>query len=300
VGEDLPDRPRYQRHPSLGVETVAYRGPLEHMPRHAHAEFQLTLYDGGPRRFNIARQEFTGGPRTAVIIQAGEPHSSWPTADPVVGLRTFYLDEGFVAEVAASLWGGGGGTVAFATPALAEAGTVARLAGAHRALDRGEPGADEAACLAVEWLVRRHARATGPARRLADAGGRIARARALLEDRAAETVTLAELAAAADLSRFHLIRLFRREYGLTPFAYQRQLRVERARAVLREGRSIAAAAAEAGFADQSHLGRAFRAAMGATPGEYRASYLRPGVSPPDGAPAGGPSGWPPSAPRRAR
>ena len=45
--------------------------------------------------------------------------------------------------------------------------------------------------------------------------------------------------------------------GLTP---------ERARAVLRAGRSLADAAAAAGFADQSHLGRSFRAVMGSTPG----------------------------------
>jgi len=46
VAEDAPPKPRYRRHPHLGIETVAYRGPLERMATHAHAQVQLTLYDG--------------------------------------------------------------------------------------------------------------------------------------------------------------------------------------------------------------------------------------------------------------
>ena len=98
--------------------------------------------------------------------------------------------------------------------------------------------------------------------------------REILDNRAAESIGLGELAAAAGLSRFHLIRVFQRRYGMTPFAYQRNQRIEKARALLRTGRSIADAAATAGF-DRSHLGRSFRAVMGSTQGEYRESYLHP-------------------------
>lgn len=273
MADDIPGKPRYRRHPHLGIETVAYRGPLERMPTHAHAEFQLTLYAGGPRRFKIAGHDFAGAPRTSIIIQAGEPHSSVPVADPVLALRTFYLAESTVAEVAASLWGGTG-TVAFRSPLVDDAELVMRLEAAHRALDHRTLEGEERICLALQRLVRRSATPTGPARRSTGADARMAKVRELLDDRAGENVGLDELAAAAGISRFHLIRVFQRRYGLTPFAYQRSRRIEKARAVLRTGRSIADAAAAAGFADQSHLGRSFRAVMGSTPGEYRASYLR--------------------------
>ncbi len=271
VDDDVPAQPRYQRHPQLGIETVAYRGPLQRMPTHAHAQHQLTLYDGGPRRFRVAGHDFGGAPRTAVIIQSGEPHGSVPVADPRVTLRTFYLDERLVAEVAASLWRGAG-TVAFRAPVIDDPRIVARLLAAHRALDRGDRGADERTYFALADLLRHQATPTGGAlpRRATDAG--LAAARELLADDLSGNVGLAELASAARMSRFHLIRAFHRRYGLTPFAYQRNLRVERARAVLRDGVSLADAAADAGFADRSHLGRWFRAVMGSTPGEYRASY----------------------------
>ncbi len=274
MADDVPEKPRYRRHPQLGIETVAYLGPLERMPTHAHAEFQLTLYAGGPRRFKVGGLDFAGAPSTSIIIQAGEPHSSVPVADPQLALRTFYLEESLVAEVAASLWGGKG-TVAFRAPRLDDVETLARLRTAHRALDHGEPEAEEKACVALQRLVRRHATPTGPPRRITGADARVATVREILDERAAESIGLGELAAAASLSRFHLIRVFHRRYGMTPFAYQRNRRIEKARAVLRTGRSIADAAAAAGFADRSHLGRSFRAVMGSTPGQYRQSYLSP-------------------------
>ncbi len=272
MADDIPGKPRYRRHPHLGIETVAYRGPLERMPTHAHAEFQLTLYAGGPRRFKVAGHDFAGAPRTSIIIQAGEPHSSVPVADPVLALRTFYLAESTLAEVAASLWGGKG-TVAFRNPLIDDAETVMRLQAAHRALDHRSLEGEEKVCVALQRLVRRNATPTGPARRITGADARVATVRQILDDRTAENVGLDELAAAAGVSRFHLIRVFHRRYGLTPFAYQRNRRIEKARAVLRTGKSIADAAAAAGFADQSHLGRSFRAVMGSTPGEYRESFL---------------------------
>jgi len=271
---DAPEKPRYQWHPRLGIETVAYHGPLEPMPTHAHAEYQLTLYDGAPRRFRVGRDSFAGPPRTSIIIQADAPHSSDPVDSPVLTLRTFYVPARLMAELAADLWHGTG-TAAFRRALLDDPRTVARLAQAHRALDRHQTEADETTCLALAQLVRRFAAPTGSPRAVAAADARIVRVRELLADRATETVTLDQLSAVAGLSRFHVIRLFRRKYGLTPFAYLRNQRVERARVALRAGLPIARAAAEAGFADQSHLGRCFRAAMGATPGDYRASYVHP-------------------------
>ena len=62
---------------------------------------------------------------------------------------------------------------------------------------------------------------------------------------------------------------------MPPHAYQTHRRVERARALLAAGETLSATAWLTGFADQSHLTRHFRRAVGVTPGAYRAA-----VSPP--------------------
>jgi AraC-like DNA-binding protein len=91
-------------------------------------------------------------------------------------------------------------------------------------------------------------------------------------DAAPEVPTsLTELAALSGVSRFQLLRGFAREVGTTPHAYLVQRRVRLVRRLLTAGRSPADAAVLAGFADQSHMTRAFVRQFGITPGRYRAA-----------------------------
>jgi AraC-like DNA-binding protein len=86
-------------------------------------------------------------------------------------------------------------------------------------------------------------------------------------------VSLAELASVAGVSRFQLLRGFKRELGITPHAYLIQRRACLARKLLANGLSPSAAAIEAGFADQSHMTRAFVRQFGITPGRYQAAII---------------------------
>ncbi len=93
-------------------------------------------------------------------------------------------------------------------------------------------------------------------------------ARRYLLERYDRCISLDELCAVANLSRFHLLRAFARRTGLPPHAYQTHVRVERAAMLLRGGTRPAIAAQLAGFADQSHFTRHFKRIMRTTPREY--------------------------------
>ncbi|MHB8253504.1 MAG: helix-turn-helix domain-containing protein [Acidiferrobacter sp.] len=89
-----------------------------------------------------------------------------------------------------------------------------------------------------------------------------------------KAVAIDELCAVANLSRFHLLHVFKKKYNVPPHAYQILLRVERARALLRAGVPLSDIAFSIGFADQSHFTRHFRQVMGTTPARY-AQTARP-------------------------
>lgn len=78
--------------------------------------------------------------------------------------------------------------------------------------------------------------------------------------------TLAEVASAACVSRFHFARQFRQRVGCSPMAYVMRLRLERAKEMLARGdQRIADTAAALGFYDQSHFTRTFRRVIGVSP-----------------------------------
>lgn len=102
--------------------------------------------------------------------------------------------------------------------------------------------------------------------------------RARIERDYARALRLDELALAAGCSPFHLLRAFRRRYGLTPRGYQERLRLARAQSLLRErATTITAIALELGYAHHSHFSAAFRRAFGQTPRAYR-DAREPGAS----------------------
>lgn len=97
------------------------------------------------------------------------------------------------------------------------------------------------------------------------------RVRDLLHDRFQDQkLRLGDLAKEASVHPVHLARTFRSCYGMSPGEYLRQLRIDWVAEKLRgSDLSLADLAVAAGFADQSHLSRAFKARIGWTPGAWR-------------------------------
>ncbi|MCF7751391.1 AraC family transcriptional regulator [Bacillus subtilis subsp. subtilis] len=92
---------------------------------------------------------------------------------------------------------------------------------------------------------------------------------AQLRTQLAHSPALADMAQEVGMSRYQLIRAFRRATGLTPHAWQMDQRIQQARLHLRDGQSLATVAHALGFADQSHFQRVFKSIAAATPGQYR-------------------------------
>lgn len=80
--------------------------------------------------------------------------------------------------------------------------------------------------------------------------------------------TLDEVAALMGMERTSALRRFKREIGATPHDYAMQQRLRRARRLLAAGDTPADVAYALGFADQSHLTRAFARQYGLPPGRY--------------------------------
>jgi AraC-like DNA-binding protein len=99
------------------------------------------------------------------------------------------------------------------------------------------------------------------------------RARDLADARYAESLTVADLARAAGLSKAHFSREFRRAFGESPHVYLLTRRLERAAAMLRmTDRSVADICIAVGLDSVGSFTASFRRTFGQTPTAYRAAF----------------------------
>lgn len=77
------------------------------------------------------------------------------------------------------------------------------------------------------------------------------------------------MAQAAAMSKYHFIRLFHRQFGITPHQYVLNCRINAARKYLETGLPSSHVAQLSGFADNSHLNRHFKRTFGMTPKQYQ-------------------------------
>jgi AraC family transcriptional regulator len=246
------------RVPGFALTETVY-GREENLPRHAHerAFFCLTVQGSYSER-TLRTGETAYAPWTAVFHPAGETHLTRMGAQGGrvlnVEVDPDRLDElrGLAPAPAASADLLGGELVWL----LARLRRAARGRDAATGLDGEALGVELLASVArasrrdarpPRWLVR-------VAERLADDG---------------PEPSVRDLAREAGVHPVHVARAFRRFHGVPPGTFRRRLRLRRACALLGKGASIADAAAQAGFADQSHLARALRSVLGETPSAFR-------------------------------
>ena len=84
-----------------------------------------------------------------------------------------------------------------------------------------------------------------------------------------KNISISDIANISGLSDFYLIHSFRKQYGITPHAYQIVMRINRAKELLKQGDNIASIATDLGFTDQSHFHRNFKKMVAATPKQYK-------------------------------
>lgn len=88
-----------------------------------------------------------------------------------------------------------------------------------------------------------------------------------------EEISLDQISKEAHLSKYHFLRMFRQQFGMTPHQYIINCRVNRAREALAAGKTLDDVVYEHGFSDLSHFNRRFKPVFGMTPRRYQQLLL---------------------------
>ena len=255
--------------PVGGVELFRawFAGPA--YAKHRHDTYAIGLTDRGVQVFDYRGAGRVSMPGQVVVLHPDEVHDGNAGTEAGFGYRIVYVEPGHMSEALRSLRGRPY-PLPFVREPVSENGVLAQAVRRAFAAPLDPLGADALIADLAEGLLA----GEGP-------GGRpepsrrvdavvIERARQFLDAERTRVVHSSELEAITGLTRYDLARQFRLMFGTSPHRYLLMRRLDLARRLILEARPLADVAGEAGFADQAHFTRVFKAAFGLTPARYRA------------------------------
>lgn len=240
-------------------------------PKHTHDAFCFgVMYDGAQDSVYGQKHRVTEA-GDVMLVNPGEVHDGLPLGDHGRSFRTIYIEPQLVRDAAREAGVAMTGNLEVA-PTAAQDYDLARIIHVlHKGYRDGEGrlGTDGLLVELLGKVVRRHG--TERVRPHFNAAAAVALAWQLLRDDPLTDHNLDDLAALCGLSKFHFLRSFKRAYGLSPYSFLTQCRLQRGLDQLRRGVSVTQAGLAAGFYDQSHFTRHFKKIYGTTPGALRLS-----------------------------
>jgi AraC-like DNA-binding protein len=251
-----------------GAEALHARFVSHRYAAHFHETWTIATVESGAASFTLGATRYMAPAPSVFFIPPGAVHTGEPASPGGYLYRVLYLhpqqdvDDGGPTVLAGQLVDSAARRVVVEDRHL-----TSRLAQIHRLLPLAGHALEQGEALASVVVTL-----TGIAPRQEPQRPNGQRIVTLAVDyiRAhwQDDFNLGDLSRATGASRYHLVRTFHRQMGLTPSVYRRALRIAEARNLLRRGERPADVATMCGFYDQSHLNRHFKLIVGVTPRQY--------------------------------
>lgn len=267
-----PERTKLWRLPQLGNPELLHATYIrQSFARHTHEGYAVGVIERGALGF-FYRGENLVAPSGAVnLANPDEPHTGHAAGETGWTYRMFYLDAEILQQATDEIAGRPVAMPFFQAGVIHDDALARLIHQTHHSLEQEDiPGLEKETRLLwmLTQLILRYADAPPALQAIGRERRAVRRVRDYIEAQYHEDLSINRLAAVANLSPFHFIRVFRNETGLPPHAFLVQVRVRKAKALLAQRCPIATAAFETGFVDQSHLTRHFKRIFGVTPGQY--------------------------------
>lgn len=231
-------------------------------PRHMHESYSIGLVHQGVNRFECAGTSWAARSDTLCVMNPDQVHSGEADNEGWRYTNLFLEPAALLSALgkeanASPIW--------FRQQVLDDPFAVARFKAMTEAC---APGSESMAaeCEFILLLSRLGRMAGGPSSQKETSGNAIMRVRDMLDSVCDRCITLAELAQVGDMSTFHLVRSFTKEFNISPYAYHMNRRLQLAQRMIEAGTFVAEATFATGFTDQAHFTRHFRRFLGITPG----------------------------------
>ncbi|HEX5653122.1 MAG TPA: AraC family transcriptional regulator [Chitinophagaceae bacterium] len=244
----------------FAIDFAGYQLSNHSFPRHFHDHYVIELVLAGADHFYCEGKMYTAGTDHLVLINPGEVHTGSTIEGVSLHYVSLYPGPQTLREVAECLGIYLPADFCFSQPVLSAATLAKRFRRFFQSFQKDGPQMEQEELFysCMSSLLQKTGREKAFLRGSHSRDPRVNLLVDYLRTHYKEDISLQQMAALVSLNPFHLVRLFHRCIGITPYEYLLITRIEQAKLLLRQGYQVQQAALAAGFYDSSHLYRLLR------------------------------------------
>lgn len=251
----------------VGIQRIEAFFSGEAYAPHRHDTYSIGYTIVGVQSFDYRGTRLDSTPGRVIVLHPDEIHNGEAGTEQGFHYRMLYIEPSMIREALCRP----ASALPFVRDAVLDDPRLFEIV--HSALSEMdavmEPIAlDGITAHLTDSLLANDASTIGSARNLIDTKA-VRLAREYLQANICRTVASRELELAAGQDRYELARQFRKAYGTSPYRYLTMRRLDKVRFDIAQGLTLADAAINAGFCDQAHMTRRFKANFGLSPGRWQ-------------------------------
>jgi AraC-like DNA-binding protein len=244
-------------------------------PRHSHDYYVICLIKRGRQSFTHKGTKYYTPPGGMILINPGAVHTGEPADEKGFEMLCLYPTTSHMQRAVFELTGRHQALPFFTEVRIDHPWIMDSVSALHKALtqETSPLECESRFTWTLAQLIKRYADIRFDERQPGQERKAVQQARCYIDEHFAQGINLAQLAEHVSLSPYYLLRVFRAEVGMPPYAYLESVRIRQAQRLIEAGNPLAEVAVEVGFSSQSHLTQRFKQIIGVTPGQY-AQQLR--------------------------
>ncbi|SHK68728.1 AraC family transcriptional regulator [Desulforamulus aeronauticus] len=257
----------------LKIEAYRFEGIMQKFPNHFHDYYVIGFIEKGQRYLLCQNQEYIINTGDITIFNPREPHTCEQVDGKTLDYRCINIQPDIMRQTVAEITGKEY-LPRFTQAVLYRSELAASLRELHLKITEEEPDfkKEELFLFLLEQLIQEYSD-TAPAPAAQEPTTEIKTVCDYLESNYAKTITLNYLSALTGLSKYHLLRSFTKQKGISPYSYLETIRIGNAKKLLEQGTPPIDVAFQTGFSDQSHFSNFFKKLIGLTPKQYMRIFV---------------------------
>ncbi|WP_294663123.1 AraC family transcriptional regulator [uncultured Fusobacterium sp.] len=257
----------------LNIEAYSFKGVMQKFPNHFHKHFVIGFIEKGERKLSCLNKEYIVGSGDITIFNPYDVHTCEQINELPLEYRCLNVSEEImekniinITEIKEK--------INFSPTVITNLYLSSLIKELHSLITKKsrEFRKEEIFILILEYLVKYHSIPFENNYSVKQSEN-IKRVCEFLEKNFDKNISLDTLTSLTDFSKYHLLRSFTKETGITPYGYLETVRIEKAKNFLEKGVSPAETAFLTGFSDQSHFSNFFKKFIGLTPKQYQNIFI---------------------------